>query len=254
MANFAELVALSTVMGLSIYLSLPIILRKKMGSRTITILNSAAIGILVFLLADIFSDASPTIYSGTSNAYVANGPYAVAFAIAVVGCYMVLFATEHRSQGTKATPVSLALIVALAIGFQNLTEGLVFGASWALGTVGLSTVVFVGFFLQNVTEGFPITAPLLSQKDRRVGLIAVFFLVGGLPTVIGGVAGYFYNSAMFNLIFDGLAIGAILYSVLPMLRTAFRPAIPPEATYIKQRLTYLGVLLGFLVGFLVNAI
>ncbi|MGA8710873.1 MAG: hypothetical protein WB786_06565 [Thermoplasmata archaeon] len=254
MANFPELVGLSAVMGLSIYLSLPIILRKKMGSRTITILNAAAIGILVFLLADIFSDASPIIYSGTSNAYVANGNYAIAFALAVVGCYLVLFATEHRSQGTKATPVSLALIVALAIGFQNLTEGLVFGSSWALGTVGLSTVVFVGFFLQNVTEGFPITAPLLSQKDRRVGLIAVFFLIGGLPTVIGSIAGFFYHSALFNLIFDGLAIGAILYSVLPMLRTAFRPATPPEATYIKQRLIYLGILLGFLVGFLVNAI
>jgi zinc transporter, ZIP family len=254
MTNFPELVALSTVMGLSIYLSMPVILRKKMGSRTITLLNAAAIGILAFLLADIFADAAPTIYSGTSNAFVANGSYAIAFALAVTGCYLVLFASEHRSRGTKATPVSLALIVALAIGFQNLTEGLVFGASWALGTVGLSTVVFVGFFLQNVTEGFPITAPLLSQSDRRVGLIAMFFLIGGLPTVVGGVAGYFYNSALFNLVFQALAIGAILYSVLPMLRTAFRPADPPDATYIKQRLVYLGVLVGFLVGFLVNAI
>ncbi|HXQ79001.1 MAG: hypothetical protein WB788_07750 [Thermoplasmata archaeon] len=254
MANFPELVALSTAMGLSIYLGLPVILHKKMGSRTITLLNAAAIGILVFLLADIFADAAPTIYSGTSNAFVANGTYATAFALAVTFCYLLLFATEHRSRGTKATPVSLALIVALAIGFQNLTEGLVFGASWALGTVGLSTVVFVGFFLQNVTEGFPITAPLLTRQDRRIGLIVVFFAIGGLPTIIGGVAGYFYNSAMFNLIFDGLAIGAILYSTLPMLRTAFRPADPPQATYIKQRLVYLGVLVGFLVGFLVNAI
>jgi len=254
MANFPELVALSTVMGLSIYLSMPIILRKKMGSRTITLLNSAAIGILVFLLADIFSDASAIIYSGSSNVYVANWTYAVAFTVTVAICYLILFASEHRARGTKATPVSLALIVALAIGFQNLTEGLVFGASWGLGVVGLSTVVFVGFFLQNVTEGFPITAPLLSQTDRRVGLIAVFFLIGGLPTVIGGVTGFFYNSAPFDLVFAALAIGAILYSILPMLRTAFRPAEPPDATYLKQRLTYLGILLGFLVGFLVNAI
>jgi len=252
MASFLQLVALSTVMGLSIYLSMPIILRKKMASRTITILNSAAIGILVFLLADIFSDVAPIIYPG--GTYVADWRYAVGFTLAVAGCYLVLFAVEHRSRGTKATPVSLALIVALAIGFQNLTEGLVFGAYWALGVVGLSTVIFVGFFLQNVTEGFPITAPLLAHQDRRLGLIAVFFLIGGLPTVVGGVAGYFYNSDPFDLVFDALAIGAILYSILPMLRTAFRPADPPEATYIKQRLTYLGILLGFLVGFLVNAI
>jgi ZIP family zinc transporter len=254
MADFAELVALSTVMGLAIYLSMPIVLRKRMASRTITLLNSAAIGILVFLLADIFSDAAPVIYSGSSNSYVANPTYAVAFAVAVVGCYLVLFATEHRSRGTKATPVSLSLIVALAIGFQNLTEGLVFGASWAIGAVGLSTVVFVGFFLQNVTEGFPIAAPLLLQSDRRVGLLAAFFLIGGVPTIFGGVFGFFYSSTLFDLVFDALAIGAILYSLLPMLRTAFRPAEPPEATYVKQRFTYLGVLMGFLVGFLVNAI
>ena len=254
MANFPELVALSTVMGLSIFLSMPVVLHKRMASRTITILNSAAIGILVFLLADIFSDAAPVIYSNSSNIFVANATYALAFSVAVAGCYLVLFATEHRSRGTRATPMSLALIVALAIGFQNLTEGLVFGASWAVGAVGLSTVVFVGFFLQNVTEGFPIAAPLLGQSDRRLGVLAMFFLIGGLPTIIGGVVGFFYSSTLFDLVFDALAIGAILYSILPMLRTAFRPAVPPEATYTKQRLTYLGILLGFLVGFLVNAI
>ena len=254
MADLPELVALSTVMGLSIYLSMPVVLRKRMASRTITVLNSAAIGILIFLLADIFADAAPVIYSNSSNTYVANTGYAVAFALGVVGCFLVLFAAEHRSRGTKATPTSLALIVALAIGFQNLTEGLVFGASWAIGAVGLSTVVFVGFFLQNVTEGFPIAAPLLLQSDRPMGLLALLFLIGGLPTILGGVAGFFYSSTLFDLVFQALAIGAILYCLLPMLRTAFRPAEPPDATYVKQRLTYLGVLAGFLVGFLVNAI
>lgn len=230
MANFPELVALSTVMGLSIFLSMPIILHKRMASRTITILNSAAIGILVFLLADIFSDVSPIIYPSSSSgtSYVANGTYAVGFIVAVAACYLVLFATEHRARGTKATPVSLALIVALAIGFQNLTEGLVFGAYWALGVVGLSTVVFVGFFLQNVTEGFPITAPLLAHRDRRLGLITMFFLIGGLPTVIGGVTGYFYNSAPFDLVFDALAIGAILYRSFRCCGPRSAPRTPPR--------------------------
>lgn len=74
MGGLRELVAPSTVMGLSIYLSMPIILRKKMGSRTVTLLNAAAIGILVFLRRQ-FGDAAPTIYPGTSNAYVANATY-----------------------------------------------------------------------------------------------------------------------------------------------------------------------------------
>lgn len=254
MADLPTLVALATAMGFSIYLSMPIVLRKSYGSRTVTLLNAAAIGILLFLLADLFLNVGPTIYSSTSSVYLANPGYAIAFVAAVGGCFLVLFATEHRSRSSALPPTGIALIVALAIGFQNLTEGLVFGSAWAAGAVGLSVVVFLGFFLQNITEGFPITAPLLGRVDGRTGLVAGLFLIGGLPTLIGGVGGYYYNSALLDLIFAAFAIGAILYSILPMLRVAFRPADPPATTYTKQRLTYLGVLLGFLLGFLVNAL
>ncbi len=253
MSTFAELVVLSFAMGFSIFLALPVILLKASRSRTMTLLNAAAIGILVFLLADIFSDVSPIIY--TSGGYVANGGFAIAFFLAVALCFGLLFLLEHRpTSRTSFTPLTTSLIVAIAIGFQNLTEGLVFGAAWAAGAVALSTVVFVGFFLQNITEGFPITSPLLGKSERRLGLISGFFLVGGIPTIVGGVAGYFYNSAFLVVIFDALAIGAILYCLLPMLRVALRPADPPEATYTKQRLVYLGVAIGFLLGFAVNAV
>ena len=254
MADFALLAVLATVMGLSIYLSMPVVLFKSMRSRTMTVLNAVAIGILVFLLADIFSDAATILYTNPTSSYLANPLYAVTFALALSLCFGLLFAVEHRSRGSTLTPTMTALIIALAIGFQNLTEGLVFGAAWAAGTVGLVGVIFVGFFLQNVTEGFPITSPLLGRSDRRVGLLAVFFLIGGLPTVAGGMVGYFWASVYLDLVFDALAIGAILYCLLPMLRIAFRPAEPPDATYLKQRLTYLGVLAGFLIGFAVNAI
>lgn len=254
MADFPTLVALAAVMGFSIYLSMPVVLRKKYGSRTVTVLNATAIGILLFLLADLFLDVGPTIYSSSGNEYFANPTYALAFLVSVSACFLVLFAAEHRSRSASLSPASMALVVAFAIGFQNLTEGLVFGALWAAGAVGLSGVVFLGFFLQNITEGFPISAPLLGRASERAGVVALLFLVGGLPTLIGGVGGYFYNSALLDLVFAALAIGAILYSLLPMLRIAFRPAEPPASTYAKQRLVYLGVLLGFAVGFAVNAI
>lgn len=252
MTAFPELVVLSFAMGFSIFIAMPIVLMKAAKSRTMTLLNAAAIGILVFLLADIFSDVSPLIY--TSGGYVANGGFAVAFFLATAACFGILFAFEHRSARSNFTPLTTSLVVAIAIGFQNLTEGLVFGAAWAAGAVALSTVVFVGFFLQNITEGFPITSPLLGKNERRLGLIAGFFLVGGVPTILGGITGYFYNSALLVVIFDALAIGAILYCLLPMLRVALRPADPPEATYVKQRLVYIGILIGFLLGFAVNAV
>jgi zinc transporter, ZIP family len=255
MSNFAELVVLAAVMGLSIFLSMPIVLSKSMRSRTVVLLNAIAIGILVFLLADVFSDVSPIIYSNPSNAgYIAVPEYAIAFTIAAVACFLILYFTENRGGRGAASPNLTALIIALAIGFQNLTEGLVFGANWASGAIGLVSVIFLGFFIQNVTEGFPITSPLLGRDERRLGLLTIFFLVGGLPTIAGGIVGYFYNNALLDVVFDALAIGAILYCILPMLRVAFRPSDTPEASQLKQRLLYLGVLVGFTIGFLTNSI
>jgi len=251
-ANFLGLVALSAVMGFSIYLSLPIVLAKSFRSRTVISLTAIAIGILVFLLADVFSNAAAIIYP--TGSYVANWAYATVFVVAVAACFLLLFFSEHRSEGSALSPRALAFVVAGAIGFQNLTEGLVFGATWAVGLVGLWAVIFLGFFLQNVTEGFPIAAPLIGKNERAVGVLIALFFVGGIPTVIGSVVGYFYNSTFLDVTFDALAIGAILYVILPMLRSAFRPADTPAGTYLKQRLTYVGLLAGFLIGFLVNAL
>jgi len=253
MDRFTELLGISAVMGLAIYLSLPIVLRKATVSKSITFLNAAAIGILVFLAADVFSNVATLIYSNPANPYLASPADVVYFVAGVGGSFLLLYLVEHRSR-EGLSPAQMALLIASAIGFQNLTEGLVFGEFWAAGTVGLSTAVFVGFFLQNVTEGFPITSPFLTHKDFRLASVALIFLVGGLPTVLGAAGGFFYTSPTVLVVFDALAIGSILYAVLPMLRLAMRPAVPPETTYVRQRLLYVGFLAGFLVGFLVNAI
>jgi ZIP family zinc transporter len=255
MSNLPELVVLAAVMGLSIFLSMPIVLAKSIRSRTVILLNAVAIGILIFLIADVFSNAAPIIYSNPSNAgYIAVPEYAVAFAFASVACFLSLYFAENRGPRTVTTPSKTALIIALAIGFQNLTEGLVFGANWAAAKVGLVSVIFAGFFIQNVSEGFPITAPLLGRDDRRLGLLTAFFLVGGLPTVLGSIVGYFYSNSLLLVVFDALAIGAILYVVLPMMRMAFRPADTPEASRMKQQLLYIGVITGFAIGFVTNLI
>ena len=252
MPNVYELAGLSAAMGLSIYLSLPVVLAKSTASRTITLLNAAAIGILLFLLADIFANAAVVLYPG--GTYLADPSLAAYFALGVAGCFGLLYAISYRSGAAPLTPTATALIVACAIGLQNLTEGLVFGASWALGAIGLSSVAFVGFFLQNITEGFPITSPLVGRADRRLAPVALIFLVGGLPTIFGGVAGFYYNSQTLDVVFDALAIGAVLYALLPMLRIALRPVEEPRANAAKQQLLYVGLLAGFLAGFLVNAI
>jgi zinc transporter, ZIP family len=265
-ANFALFLAITAAMGLSIFLSLPVVYSRRAQGRWATGLNAAAIGILVFLLADVFADVATILYP---NGYVADPGYSIAFAVAFAAAFVGLALVDRvpRSalQGAGAAdeptstwgsgPRRTALIVALGIGLQNLTEGLVFGVNWTAGTLGILAVVFVGFFLQNISEGFPISAPFLGTTAKRdLATMAGLYLVGGVPTLLGGAVGYFWSSQLFLVIFDSLAIGAIAYVILPMLRVAFRPLATREASIRRDQLVSLGILVGFLVGFAVNAI
>ncbi len=269
MSDFWIFMALTAAMGLSIFLSLPIVYSKRAQGRWAVALNAVAIGILVFLLADIFSDVAPILYP---SGYVAVASYSVAFGCAFVVAFLGLYAVDNLPRsgpralagGDPALPAppvpdsgprTTALIIALGIGLQNLTEGLVFGVNWTAGALGILAVVFFGFFLQNVTEGFPIASPFLGTRAKRsVTLMVGLFLVGGLPTLIGGAIGYYWSNAMFITIFDALAIGAIAYVILPMLRVAFRPLESREASLARNQLVYLGVMVGFALGFAVNAV
>lgn len=247
MLGFGLVLLFSAVMGFSIYLSLPIVLSKRTGEMRTKLFNAVAIGILVFLMADVFSDVATVLYNGSYFGYGSSPYYDTVFAISLAAGFLVLYVAENRSRN-GLTQTQLALIIALGIGFQNLTEGLLFGSLGSLlGLTGAALVVLVGFIFQNVTEGFPITSPFLGQLEKKTRVILLLLLIGGLPTVIGGAVGFYYTSNVFDLVFDGLAIGAILYVILPMLKTAFR-----EMDYAKQRMVYVGVFLGFLVGFLVN--
>jgi zinc transporter, ZIP family len=247
--DFLETLLLSTVMGLSIYASLPIVLHRKTGQKRMTILTAVAIGILIFLMGDVFSDAAASMYNGTLYGYGSSASHDLVFTVSLAAGFLVLYIAETRSK-MGLTPTKLALVIAIGMGFQNLTEGLVFGSlGVAVGLSGAALVVLVGFIIQNVTEGFPIASPFLGKAEGKLGLMLGLFLIGGLPTVAGGAIGFYYNSAVFDLVFDGVAIGAILYAILPMLKAIFR-----ESSLDMQRLSYLGVFVGFLLGFLVNLI
>ncbi|HXW37844.1 MAG TPA: hypothetical protein VEJ36_08100 [Nitrososphaerales archaeon] len=248
MVSFSETLFFSAVMGLSIYVSLPILMRRKTSEPLAKLLLAIAIGILVFLMGDVFSDVSPMLYNPSSpGSYISVPSYDAVFTLAVVVGFLVLYFFENRSrQGLSAK--QLSLLIAVGIGFQNLTEGLVFGSlGVTLGLTGVTLVVLVGFTLQNVTEGFPIASPFVGRDSWELPTMLALFLVGGLPTIVGGGLGYYYSSVYFELFFDGVAIGSILYVILPMLRMLLR-----DTDRTGQRAAYMGVFLGFLVGFLVN--
>ncbi len=251
MSNFILTVLFSFIMGFSIYLSMPLILRKKTSKKLMYLLNAIAIGILIFLISDIFSDATTFLYNGNSLfGYGANPVIGIIFAIALtLGFFMLYFFEKNPKGGSTAT--KLSLMIAIGIGLQNLTEGLVFGSLSAnIGLLsGAALVVLIGFILQNITEGFPIVAPLLREEERNPWKILILLLIGGLPTVIGGVFGFYYSSSVFEVFFDGLAIGAILYVLIPMIKHQLK-----ELDILGHKILYIGIFLGFLIGFLVNLI
>src|SRR5208283_3901003 len=223
MASFPEMLFFSAIMGLSIFISLPIVLRSKMDVRYTILLNAVAIGILVFLLGDIFSNVAPVLNNGSLYGYGTSILNDLLFAASFAAGFLVLYFFEARSK-SGLTPTLTALIIALGIGFQNLTEGLVFGAlGVTFGFVsGAALVVLTGFLFQNITEGFPIASPFLGRNEKKLGVMCSLFLLGGVPTIIGGAVGFYYDLPIFAIAFDGLAIGSIMYVLAPMFKSLFR--------------------------------
>lgn len=245
--NFTETLLLSTVMGLSIYFSLPVVLKKDLSESKTKLFNAVAIGILIFLIGDVFVDAAGSLYNGSLYGYGSSPAYDLVFIVSLAAGFLVLM-SAGRTNKVGLTPSQLALFIALGIGFQNLTEGLLFGSlGVTLGLTGATLVVLVGFIFQNFTEGFPIASPFLGETEGKTPLLAGALLVGGLPTILGGALGFYYNSIFFDMIFYGAAIGAMLYVILPMLKSLLADSDPS-----KLSVAYFGIFLGFVLGFVVN--
>lgn len=249
MFSIAETLLFSTIMGLSIYLSLPLVLSRSTGQLKTKLLIAVAIGILVFLIGDVFLDAAQSLYNGSLYGYGSSPIYDIIFALSLTAGFLILFLAGNRRK-MSLTRTQLAFIIAVGIGFQNLTEGLLFGSlSVAMGLTGAALVVLVGFIFQNLTEGFPIAAPFFGFMHEKGNnpLVIGALLIGGVPTILGGAIGYYYNSTGFDLLFYGLAIGTMLYVILPMLRNLLI-----ESDSGKLAIPYLGIFLGFILGFIVN--
>ncbi len=250
MINAYLTVALSLVIGLSVFASMPILFNKKTSLRRMLIFNSAAIGILIFLLIDIYGNVAAIFGSSTlPNTY--ELVFVVGFALS-----FVFFIYPRESRDPDESPKRSSMLAAVGIGFQNLTEGLVFGSAGAASLGTIYIISLIGFSLQNMTEGFPIAAPLFGSKDGiDKKFITGAFLLGGLPTVIGTLIGLVYYSSMFIIFFDAMASAAILYIVLVLFHVNMKKAAAATKEISDPALfTYAGILAGFVIAFLVNYI
>jgi ZIP family zinc transporter len=202
---------------------------RKSGASTRIILISVALGILIFLFADVFHEAgslagSLDIASGTilvlSGLIVGLLGLTLYEAIRARGRrphkgYHVEVVERNEEKATMKNRISLAYMISLGIGLHNLGEGLAIGSAYAAGQITLSYLLIVGFALHNGTEGFGIVAPLPKGTLRLRDPIFMGFLAGA-PAVLGSVIGAAFYSVALAAFFFALAAGAIIYVVFEL--------------------------------------
>jgi zinc transporter ZupT len=130
---------------------------------------------------------------------------------------------RRLTRGAAATGLTLALLVAIGIGFHNLGEGLAIGASFALGELQLGAFLIVGFMVHNVTEGLAIATPVAKVRARILALVGLV-LVAGAPTILGAWIGGYGSSDLLAPFFFAVAAGAAFQVVVEVGRWVARHA------------------------------
>ncbi len=249
MVSFYLTIALSIVMGFSVFLSMPIIFYKKIKLKQILLLNAIAAGMLAFLLMDIYGDVA-AIFGNNTIIDPLELVFIVAFAVS-----FLFFIIPKGSRDPEENPKRTSILAAFGIGLQNLTEGLVFGSAAAAGLITIYAISVIGFTLQNITEGFPIAASLVGTKVKiEKKFITGAFLISGMPTIIGTLIGLVFFSSIFIVFFDAIASAAILYVVLVLFHVNINRSRSEDRKEIDMLVwrTYAGILIGFIIAYVVN--
>jgi ZIP family zinc transporter len=283
--DLSKTLLLGFIAGVTIVIGLPIgRLRRPMPSLKL-VLNATAVGILLFLVWDVFSAAWEPLDGALAATHEHSGGlgpvfgYGALFTVGLVAGLLGLVGYDRyldrvgRTRnvgGPGAMSISerparisgvatwspakrLALLIAVGIGLHNFAEGLAIGQSAARSDLALATLLVVGFALHNVTEGFGIVAPLAgdlaadgSVRRPSWGFLLSMALIGGGPTFVGTAVGHNFTSEPVSVAFLTLAAGSIIYVVAQLLGVAARAKRPDLLAY--------GLLIGLLAGFATDAI
>lgn len=241
MIDYWQLLLLGSIAGFTIFLGLPIATLQNLSAKKKGFLNAFALGILVFLIIDVFShawesasSAAVSTYSGKVSAETAVTDLAAMFGGIAIGLLGLVFyeaktmkksfpqilSLENIKEGDdhlhqlfhEVNAYRLAMMIAIGIGAHNFSEGLAIGQSYVAGQIGLAILLIIGFGAHNTTEGFGIAGPLtgLLKKPTARFLILVG-LIGGGPTFIGTILGSLWNSTLAYILFLSVAGGALIY-------------------------------------------
>lgn len=265
---------LGAIAGFTIFLGLPIGRLTRRSPVLVSALNALTIGILVFLLWDVFSHALEPVESSLTSAARHGGSWANFAVLAIVfagalGIGMIgLVAYDHwlhkrtaRAEPNQASGIAntlrlqdpasrLAYLIAVGIGLHNFSEGLAIGQSAASGQLSLAVVLVVGFALHNATEGFGITAPMAGTAVRPSWVqLLLLGLIGGMPTLVGTLLGSIFVSDLVSVLFLALAAGSIFYVIVQLTAVALRL----HRKYTLFVGAFGGMIAGFATDFIITA-
>lgn len=269
MINYYQLLILGAIAGLTIFLGFPLALMKA-SRRTKAFLNALAIGILVFLVVDVFGHAWETTEEAVMSSFAGKAPLlgGISLLITMFGGiilgliglalyearYMKAPSAEKKPEtGTAGNNTAeidglkLATMIAIGIGTHNFSEGLAIGQSYASGVIGLALILIIGFGLHNATEGFGILGPLQSS-DKRPPILTLIKLglIGGGPTFLGTLVGSIWVSPLLYVLFLAFAGGALIFVILLMYSVAVKQT--------TNTTVMTGIAVGLLAGFFTDMI
>ena len=251
--SFIQTVLLGAIAGFTIYLGLPVGRIKGMSEKSRSFLSMISVGILIFLFFDIFSQLSEPIKASLTQSNFAG--FFLLFGIFVVGFgagLLSLIAFEQRFVRSAPVanqilpPAHLAMMIAAGIGLHNFSEGLAIGQSAGSGEIAFAAILIVGFGLHNATEGLGIVGPLTGAERPSWKFLGLLGLIGGGPTFIGTMIGYYFVSSAMSVLFLSLAAGALVYIIGELFRINWRSTIKWQASW--------GLLAGFLFAYLTDLV
>lgn len=250
------LLVLAAIAGFTIYLGLPIARLRNLPQAGRAVLSMFATGIILFLLIEIVEHALEPTEHALEEVFEGQGSMSEAFilSVALIGGLAVgliglaLFESKFLQVRAEPTPDRLrqvALMIAIALGLHNFSEGLAIGQSYASGEISLALLLIVGFGLHNATEGFGIAGPLAGEHASW-SFLGLLGLIGGGPTFLGTLLGQAVVSEALAVLFLSLAAGALVYVIRELFNATRRQASTPLLTT--------ALLVGFLAGFVTELV
>ena len=276
MIDYWQLLVLGAVSGFTIFLGLPLAILPHLSPRQKGFLNAFALGILIFLIIDVFSQSWEYASNTAKDAFAGKASWGDAifdfmafFGGLVIGLlglalyeskamtnrFPDILSLENIKKGDeylhqlfhKTSAYRLAMMIAIGIGAHNFSEGLAIGQSYVSGEIGLAILLIIGFGAHNTTEGFGIAGPLTGLIKRpSAKFLFLLGIVGGGPTFIGTILGGLWISNLAFILFLSAAGGALIYVSLLMYKAGRKQT--------TNTVLMIGILIGLCAGFLTDLI